>query len=71
MIPVVEKIPLNFHLTALLLASDEDKYSIGKIAIACEAAALSECRLESTLDNVVIPLVFLAFLKLIQNPELP
>ena len=48
--------------TTLLLASDEDKYSIGKIAIACVAAALSECTLESTLDNVVIPLVFLAFL---------
>ena len=48
--------------TTLLLASDEDKYSIGKIAIACVAAALSEGTLESTLDNVVIPLVFLAFL---------
>ena len=48
--------------TALLLASDGDEYSIGKIAIACVAAALSECTLESTLDNVVIPLVFLAFL---------
>ena len=48
--------------TALLLASNEDEYSTGKIAIACVAAALSECTLESTLDNVVIPLVFLAFL---------
>ena len=48
--------------TTLLLVSDEDEYSIGKIAIACVAAALSECTLESTLDNVVIPLVFLAFL---------
>ena len=48
--------------TALLLASNEDEYSTGKLAIACVAAALSECTLESTLDNVVIPLVFLAFL---------
>ena len=48
--------------TALLLASNEDEYSTVKIAIACVAAALSECTLESTLDNVVIPLVFLAFL---------
>jgi dolichol kinase len=48
--------------TTLLLASDEDEYSMGKIAIACVAAALSECTLESTLDNVVIPLVFSAFL---------
>jgi len=48
--------------TTLLLASDEDEYSIGRIAIASVAAALSESTLESTLDNVVIPLVFLAFL---------
>jgi dolichol kinase len=54
---------LAFFLTtfsaALLLDPSGDEY--GKIAIACAAGALTESTLDSTLDNLVIPLVFLAF----------
>jgi len=54
---------LAFFLTsfsaALFLEPNGDQY--GKIAIACAAGALTESTLDSTLDNLVIPLVFLAF----------
>jgi dolichol kinase len=54
---------LAFFLTtfsaALLL--DPNGVEYGKIAIACAAGALTESTLDSTLDNLVIPLVFLAF----------
>ena len=54
---------LAFFLTtfsaALFLDPNGDQY--GKIAIACAAGALAESTLDSTLDNLVIPLVFLAF----------
>jgi len=54
---------LAFFLTtfssALFLDPNGDEY--GKIAIACAAGALTESTLDSTLDNLVIPLVFLAF----------
>lgn len=54
---------LAFFLTsfsaALFLDPNGDQY--GKIAIACAAGALTESTLDSTLDNLVIPLVFLAF----------
>ena len=50
---------LTTFSTALLLDPNGDEY--GKIAIACAAGALTESTLDSTLDNLVIPLVFLAF----------
>jgi dolichol kinase len=50
---------LTSFLAALFLDPNGDQY--GKIAIACAAGALTESTLDSTLDNLVIPLVFLAF----------